>query len=53
MAQPLIIGHACAAGEAPANTLAGVRACLDAGADGMEIDVPFVEAAEDQGTAGA
>src|SRR5690242_13463919 len=39
MAQPLIIGHACAAGEAPANTLAGVRVCLDAGADGMEIDV--------------
>ena len=39
MAQPLVIGHACAAGEAPANTLAGVRACLDAGADAMEIDV--------------
>ena len=35
----LVIGHACAAGEAPANTLAGVRACLDAGADAMEIDV--------------
>jgi glycerophosphoryl diester phosphodiesterase len=39
MAQPLVIGHACAAGEAPANTLAGVRACLDAGAEAMEIDV--------------
>jgi glycerophosphoryl diester phosphodiesterase len=39
MPQPLVIGHACAAGEAPANTLAGVRACLDAGADAMEIDV--------------
>jgi len=35
----LVIGHACAAGEAPANTLAGVRACLDAGAEAMEIDV--------------
>src|SRR5687767_12679585 len=35
----LVIGHAAAAGEAPANTLAGVRACLDAGADAMEIDV--------------
>lgn len=37
--RPLVIGHAAAAGEAPANTLAGVRACLDAGAEGMEIDV--------------
>lgn len=37
--KPLVIGHACAAGEAPANTLAGVRACLDAGAEAMEIDV--------------
>jgi glycerophosphoryl diester phosphodiesterase len=35
----LVVGHACAAGEAPANTLAGVRACLDAGAEAMEIDV--------------
>ena len=35
----LVIGHACAAGEAPANTLAGVRACLSASAEGMEIDV--------------
>ena len=39
MANPLVIGHACAAGEAPANTLAGVRSCLDAGAEAMEIDV--------------
>jgi len=39
MSRPLVIGHACAAGEAPANTLAGVRACLSAGADAMEIDV--------------
>lgn len=35
----LVIGHAAAAGEAPANTLAGVRACLDARAEAMEIDV--------------
>ncbi len=35
----LVIGHAAAAGEAPANTLAGVRACLEAPADAMEIDV--------------
>ena len=39
MAHPLVIGHACAGGEAPANTLAGVRASLSAGADAMEIDV--------------
>src|SRR5450830_1069876 len=39
MSQPLVIGHACAAGEAPANTLAGVRACLDSGAEAMELDV--------------
>jgi len=38
-AEPFVIGHAAAAGEAPANTLAGVRRCLDASADGMEIDV--------------
>lgn len=35
----LVIGHAGAAGEAPANTLAGVRQCLDARAEAMEIDV--------------
>jgi glycerophosphoryl diester phosphodiesterase len=35
----LVVGHAAAAGEAPANTLAGVRACVDAGAEAMEIDV--------------
>lgn len=39
MANPLVIGHACAAGEAPANTLAGVDACLSAGTEAMEIDV--------------
>lgn len=37
--KPLVIGHAAAAGEAPANTLAGVRKSLDATADAMEIDV--------------
>ncbi len=36
---PLVIGHATAAGEAPANTLAGVRCALAASAEGMEIDV--------------
>lgn len=36
---PFVIGHAAAAGEAPANTLAGVRAALAAGAEAMEIDV--------------
>jgi len=35
----LVIGHAAAAGEAPANTLAGVRASLGAAAEAMEIDV--------------
>lgn len=38
-AEPFVIGHAAAAGEAPANTLAGVHRCLDAPADAMEIDV--------------
>jgi len=37
--RPLVVGHAGAAGEAPANTLAGGRACLDAGCEAMEIDV--------------
>ncbi len=36
---PLVIGHAAGAGEAPANTLAGVESCLDAGAEAIEIDV--------------
>lgn len=39
MHTPFVIGHAAAGGEAPANTLAGVRRCLDAGAQAMEIDV--------------
>ena len=38
MTAPLVIAHAAAAGEAPANTLAGVRASL-AGAAAMEIDL--------------
>ena len=38
MAAPLVVAHAAAAGEAPANTLAGVRASL-AGADAIEIDL--------------
>ncbi len=38
MPLPLVIAHAAAAGEAPANTLAGVRAAL-ASADAMEIDL--------------
>lgn len=39
MAPPFVIGHATAAGEAPANTIAGVRAALDAGCEAMEIDL--------------
>ncbi|MGI8927796.1 MAG: glycerophosphodiester phosphodiesterase [Tepidiformaceae bacterium] len=35
----LVIGHAGAGGEAPENTLAGVRASLAAAAEAMEIDV--------------
>lgn len=38
MNAPLVIAHAAAAGEAPANTLAGVRASL-ASAAAMEIDL--------------
>ena len=38
MAAPLVVAHAAAAGEAPANTLAGVRASL-AGAGAIEIDL--------------
>jgi glycerophosphoryl diester phosphodiesterase len=36
---PLVISHAACAGHAPENTLAGVRAALDIGADAVEIDV--------------
>ena len=38
MAAPLVIAHAAAAGEAPANTLAGVRAALES-ADAIECDL--------------
>lgn len=37
--KPFVIGHAAGAGEAPANTLAGVEACLDARAEAIEIDL--------------
>ncbi|MGB2694526.1 MAG: glycerophosphodiester phosphodiesterase family protein [Dehalococcoidia bacterium] len=36
---PLVTAHAACKGHAPENTLAGVRAALDLGADAMEIDV--------------
>lgn len=36
---PLIISHAACKGHAPENTLAGIAAALELGADGMEIDV--------------
>jgi len=38
-AQPFVIAHAACKGHAPENTLAGIRAALDLGADGIEIDV--------------
>ena len=38
MSAPIVIAHAAAAGEAPANTLAGVRASLESAA-AMEIDL--------------
>ncbi|MDO8612797.1 MAG: glycerophosphodiester phosphodiesterase [Dehalococcoidia bacterium] len=38
-AGPLVISHAACGGHAPENTLAGVRAALDIGADAIEIDV--------------
>jgi glycerophosphoryl diester phosphodiesterase len=37
--EPLIIGHRGAAGQEPENTLRAVQAAIDAGADGVEIDV--------------
>ncbi len=37
--RPLVISHAACAGHAPENTLAGIRAALELGADGIEIDV--------------
>ena len=39
MPRPLVISHAACGGHAPENTLAGVRAALDIGADAIEIDV--------------
>ena len=35
----LIISHAACAGHAPENTLAGIRAALEIGADAVEVDV--------------
>ena len=37
--QPFVIAHAACKGHAPENTLAGLRAALELGADGMEVDV--------------
>lgn len=37
--RPLVISHAACGGHAPANTLAGIRAALAFGVDGIEIDV--------------
>ncbi len=37
--QPFVIAHAACKGHAPENTLAGVRAALELGVDGMEVDV--------------
>jgi len=36
---PFVIAHAACKGHAPENTLAGLRAALDLGADGIEVDV--------------
>jgi len=37
--RPLVISHAACAGHAPENTLAGIRAALEFGADAIEVDV--------------
>lgn len=37
--EPFVIAHAACKGHAPENTLAGVRAALELGVDGMEVDV--------------
>ena len=39
MPRPLVISHRACAGHAPENTLAGVRAALEIGADAVEVDV--------------
>jgi glycerophosphoryl diester phosphodiesterase len=37
--RPLVLGHRGASGEAPENTMAAFRRALEAGADGVELDV--------------
>lgn len=37
--RPLVISHAACKGHAPENTLAGIRAAINLGADAIEIDV--------------
>lgn len=37
--RPLVISHAACGGHAPANTLAGIRAAIGMGVDGIEIDI--------------
>jgi glycerophosphoryl diester phosphodiesterase len=37
--RPLVISHAACAGHAPENTLAGIRAAIEMGADAIEMDV--------------
>lgn len=37
--RPIVFGHRGASGSAPENTLAAFQAALDAGADGVELDV--------------
>ncbi len=39
MRLPIVTSHAACAGHAPENTLAGIRAALELGADAIEIDV--------------
>ena len=39
MPRPLVISHRACDGYAPENTLAGIRAALEIGADAVEIDV--------------
>ncbi|MCI0815025.1 MAG: glycerophosphodiester phosphodiesterase, partial [Chloroflexi bacterium] len=37
--RPLVISHAACGGHAPENTLQGVRAAIELGAEAIEIDV--------------
>ncbi|HXK33818.1 MAG TPA: glycerophosphodiester phosphodiesterase family protein [Dehalococcoidia bacterium] len=39
MRRPLVTSHAACKGHAPENTLAGIRAALELGADAIEVDV--------------